>query len=95
MWHLSTKGFSFPLEKASNVNFLWLGTKPALCTAGGLDLVVVEDFDRNQVVVVVFGAAGKGVEHGVDDAFVTPSIAILYNKWLIFKQFLLFGYVPG
>lgn len=46
MWHLSTKGFSFPLEKASNVNFLWFGTQPALSTAAGLQVLVVEGFDR-------------------------------------------------
>lgn len=77
MWHLSTKGFSFPLEKASNVNFLWFGTQPALSTAAGLWVLVVEGFDRKSGFFLGGGAAGERVEHGVD-AFITSSVAIFY-----------------
>lgn len=61
------------------MNVFWFEAQPALYTAAGLGLLVVEISDRNQFYL----SAGEGMEHRAD-AFITSIIATFYYLRLPF-----------
>lgn len=62
------------MEKASSVNFLWFGAQPALFTAAGLGLLVVEVSDSNQLYLWCWS---RGWSMGLMP-LLFPSVAIFY-----------------
>lgn len=63
------------MEKASNVNFLWIGAQPALYTVADLGLLVVEVLIGISFICV----AAVGVEHGAD-AFIIPELLLRLSQ---------------
>lgn len=85
------------MEKASNVNFLWFGAQPALSVySSRLGVIGGGSFCYNSVLFVLLE---RGWIMGLMSLllqmlpFSIISGFLLYNKWLIFKQCLLLGYI--